>query len=440
MVEGLALHEQFERIGGNLRPEQVSAILMEADGGRPARFVDLMHESRQKDGHLHSVLQASEVAITALEWNLSLRSDQPKSKAKKAAEECKEALLECDTFPLAISHLAGEAPLFGYAYAQTIWHKADGGHLWPKEFKPVSCRRFAFTRDGELRFVQSPYSNPDTTGIDLMEEYRAGKFLCYKPRVNGDVLPREGLARLLVWFALFRNWDIRDWFQLAELSWKPKRRAKYNKDAFASKDDRRALKTILERWNSTGVAIHPDTVELFIEWSKGVGGTVGSVHNELAKFCGFEMSKAVLGITDATESDSTGARAATESRQELRKDLREHRALGIARTVYRWFVVPFVELNYGLTVPAPNFGFLTEDRMDLKAFSESVEILGTKAGYPIPYSYIQAQTGIPPAKPEDDHVGGPKAEPDDESGDPEDDSEGKPRPDDDKSDDDKNSE
>lgn len=429
VIEGLALHEQFERIGGNLRPEQVSAILMEADSGRPARFVDLMHESRQKDGHLHSVLQASETAITALEWALAVRGNVPKRKAKKAAEECTEALKECDTLSLGVAHLAGEGPLFGYAYDQVIWHKVDGGHLWPQEFKPVSCRRFAFTREGELRFIQSPYASPDTSGVDLMEAYRPGKFLCYKPRVNGDVLPREGLARLLVWFALFRNWDLRDWFQMAELAWKPKRRAEYDKAEWASKEDKRALKTILERWHSTGIAIHPNTVKLFMEAAKGVTGTVGSSHNELAKFCGYEMSKAVLGITDATESDATGARAATESRQELRKELRDARAMGIARVIYRQLIVPFVEINYGITVPAPSFDFLTEERAELKSFSESMEILAKKAGYPIPFAYIEDQTGIPQAKEGEPQIGpDPKEETDDGTGEP---GTGEGKPDDD---------
>src|SRR5688500_17147025 len=198
------LHESFGRIGGNLTPNDVTSILIEADTGIPARLVDLTHESRQKDGHLQSVLATFELAIQALPWDCvapvtsNRRDAKPRLKDKKVADFCKRALTNCATFPTLIAHQTGESHLFSYAYSETMW-KVEQGYMVPEAFLPISCRRFAFTQsEGRLVFVENPHTQ---SGVDLLESYPAGKFVVSRRRVNGDVPVREGLCRCLVWAA-----------------------------------------------------------------------------------------------------------------------------------------------------------------------------------------------------------------------------------------------
>jgi len=246
VVAEVALSLQFQRVGGNSTPAQVSAILQSADAGRPARLVDLFHEARQKSGHVQSIFQTRELAVSGLPFDI-IPPEGKKKRDGKYRDACLKALKGCDTFREMCAHLVGEGNAFGYAYSENIWAKSDDGLLVPALFKQINCRRFGFRQiDGKLLFDPTPNgagNNVDAFGEDLLADYPIGKFTGVTPRVNGDVMAREGLCRLIVWMELFRTWDLRDWLQLAELAWKPWRLGKYQKNA--SKPDRDALRKIL---------------------------------------------------------------------------------------------------------------------------------------------------------------------------------------------------
>lgn len=393
------LADSFGRIGGNLSPQSVSAILAEADTGMPARLVDLMHEARQKDCHLQSILETRELALQALEWDVVPVGEKPLKRDKKIAAFCKDQLCAMRTFPQLVAHLTGESLLFGHATSEIMWAKA-GPHVVPDHTLQVNARRFRFTdTDGRLVFVENPYSR---VGIDLLEEY-PGKFVQVRRRVNGDVPVREGLCRALLWAALFRNWGITDWLKLAEMSWKPWRTAKFKKDK-ASTHDIVAMKRILEGMTSNGIALYPDTWELEVKWPQFSGSAAGSNHTELVDFMGREMSKAVLGGTDTVEPGKNGSRASTEVRNEVRHERRDADALAIGSEIKRHLLDPLVRMNFGETAVVPEFFFLTEDPEDLEKFSKAIQTLRT-AGLKIPSSYVYEKTGIQQPKPSDELLG-----------------------------------
>src|SRR5262249_54993934 len=162
--------------------------------------------------------------------------------------------------------------------------------------------------------------------------------LQHQPRITGDVPCREGLVRVLMWAALFRNWDIRDWLALGELAWKPWRTGGYTRGA--SEEDIDALIAILDAMSSSGVAVYPkDTAEVKIEWPKNPPAG-GGTHKELADFLGAEMSKAVLGQTLTTEQGSKGSQALGRVHDQVRKDIREADARSVAATIRRDLIAP----------------------------------------------------------------------------------------------------
>src|SRR6187551_3139725 len=63
IVREKPLYEQFGRIGGGIGPVEVSNIIRHADGGFPARLVDLCNEGRGKDGHFQSICSTREGAV-----------------------------------------------------------------------------------------------------------------------------------------------------------------------------------------------------------------------------------------------------------------------------------------------------------------------------------------------------------------------------------------
>jgi phage gp29-like protein len=397
------LVQQFNRIGGNLTPQTISAILSMADIGRISRFVDLMHEMRQKDGHLQCCLQAAEYSIGSLPWDI----DPPPNanrKERKIAALAKDSLAANGQFRTLIEHFAGEGPLFGHAHSEVIWDVIDGAMI-PVKFKNLSCRRFGFRMaDGTLAFDPRGVLEADVNiaGVDLLKEYPLGKFLSYRPRINGDVPAREGLARILVWLALGRNWTYKDWLEFADLFWKPKRFGKYQKGA--GKEDKQAIIDMLEQVMNGGVGIFPETTEPVFQWPQlGTGGK-NSPHKELNVWIAGEISKTTLGSTDIVEPSENGAKAAVETRSELKTEIRNARAVGIATEAIQPLIEAITRLNGGDGVRAGTFKFITVEPPDLSKFATAVKDLAA-AKVRVVESWVHDQAGMPAPKPDDILVG-----------------------------------
>lgn len=413
----LPIYLQLARVAGPLTPHDVSSILRQADIGYMWRYVDLCNELRQKDGHLQSVLQTRELALTGLEWQILPFKTQSAKSAKlrdrKAAEFCTEALRQCTGavtkdgkvltgLAQMIAHIVG-GYYPGYSVAETVYKK-DGGDIIPAGFDCVSARRFIHDiQSGKLRWcdITAGMSIP---GIDLRTEY-PGQFIQFEPRVNGDVPTREGLGRVLVWAALFRNWDLRDWLQLAELAWKPWRTGKYNKSAEQADVD--GLFAILDNMSGSGVATYPDNVELNVLWPKN-GGKGTSAHKELFDTMGAEMSKAVIGQTLTTEQGQRGSQALGRVHNDVRRDILVADARAVGAVIKRDLLTPLVRMNFAEDVVVPEFEFITEDAEDVVAFSTAIKNL-SGAGSPgvrIPVRHIYEVCGIPEPEKDEECVGG----------------------------------
>lgn len=392
------LWQQYQRIGGNVTPAQVSAILYEADGGDIFHLIQLANEARQKDGHLQACLSQREQALADLPLSILPHVDRGRKKAtrrdSKVADFVQDAIEsaigvddEVRSFDDLIAHLQG-AVYHGHAVAHPIYTRRRG-LIYPVGFKLHNQRRFRFRlTDGKL--VWSDKWGGTFEGVDLRRAY-PGRFIIHQPRINGDAPPFEGLSRLLVWCALFRNWSLADWLKLAELSWKPWRIGKYSEKAGA--EDRAKLWRILERLTSTGVALMRDDMSLDMKVPDGAGGRGKSNHAELCDFMGREMSKAILGQTLTMEAGDRGARSLGEVHNDVRKDIRNADAKTVAATLRRDFIAPLVRMNFG-DVPIPRLAFDTEDAVDAEAFGKALGAFG-KAGMRIPEEWAHDAAGVP---------------------------------------------
>ncbi len=408
IVEEQQLWRQFQRIGGNLTPQQVSHIILEADTGQIARFVDLSNEARQKDGHLHSVLQTRELALKGLRWSVA-PPENASAAEKKAAADIEQQLKDSENFPDLVHHLSGAGPYHGHATAETIYARV-GRFIVPERWNLIHPRRFVFAvGDGRLLWSDSGAQHD---GVDLMEVY-PGKFVQYQPIINGDVRVREGLARVLIWLALFRNWSLRDWLQLGEIGWKPWRIGKYSKDPTtpAGKLDIEILKRVVRRLGTTGSAVIPESTSLAVEWPKGTqASSTSSSHRELFDVMGAEMSKAVLGQTLTTEQGNRGSQSLGNVQDRVRGDILVGDAIGEAAALTRCVVRPLHALNAGGSVRPGHFIFHTEDAADLESFSKALKTF-TEAGLRIPAAWVRNQSGIPtPKEGEEVLVGAKQAE------------------------------
>lgn len=394
--------ESVRRIGGGLTPSQVTQIIRSADGGDMARLVDLANEMRQKDGHLQCVLQTLETSVECLPWELVLPGDTKKKKSRRGGPQRKfveEQLRAHRTFKRMLAHLTGSR-YYGHAVAEIDWQR-DGSKLIPRDLKLHAPRRFAY-RATDGRFVWRDESMSQD-GVDIRAAY-PDKFIVAQPRVNGDVPCREGLVRVLMWLALFRNWSLADWLQLAEMSWKPYRRGIYKKTA--SKEDVENLKNVLAGITTSGVAVHSDAVDVIVEFAKKSGTSESSSHAALFSTCAAEMSKAVLGQTLTTEQGRVGSQALGNVHNDVRKDIRNAFADYLADVITHDLIEPMVRLNFGPTAPVPRLRFITKDAADMKAFSEAlVNLTGSSVALKVAASWARDEMGIPDPSADDELLG-----------------------------------
>lgn len=390
VIGHLSLWEQFQRIGGGLTPERVSQIIRLADVGDMTQLMDLANDARQKDCHLQSVLLTSEEAVAGLAWEL-VEPKKPNRKEKKIVEWLDATLRARDGIDGLIAHQTG-GRYYGYAVSEILYGK-EKGLLVPVHYEPVAPRRFGFNIETGA-FIWRDLGM-EYEGVDFRAVY-PNKFVVSQPRVTGDVPCREGLVRVLMWAALFRNWSLSDWLRLGEIAWKPWRTGTYQKGA--SKEDIAALWEALEELTASGIAALPETTGLKVEWPAGTAGK-SSAHGEVFDKMASEMSKAVLGQTLTTEQGKVGSQALGNVQNEVRKDLRDASAKGVAGDLNRDLVTPLVRLNYGTKLRPPALRFITEDVKDITSFGTGVKNL-KEAGTRIPQSWVRDQAGIP--EPKDD--------------------------------------
>lgn len=414
-----ALWYQFQRIGGAMTPGRVTQILRQADAGDMASYVDLLNESRQKDGHLQGILSQAEESISELDWTLKL-PETARAKDKRAMRWVENAFRQCSGdadsetigFVDLIAHLAG-AFYVGHQVAEPVFRKDRDGYIAPKGFHAHNARRFGYrTSDG--RFVWKDETT-DYHGVDLRKEY-PGRFLIFQPRVNGDVPVREGLGRVLMWAALFRNWSITDWLRTAELTWKPWRVGTYQKGA--SSEDIEALKSTMDTLVTTGSAVLPETTNFKAEWAAGSGGS-GSrpTHAELYNVVAMEMSKAVLGATETVQSSSSSGFAQAKVHHGVTKTILRARARQVASCITRDLITTLIRINFGKDVAIPQFEFILPDPVDIQAFGSGVKALND-AGCKLSQNWVRNRVGAVAPENDDDEMGEDSPDPEPQSPDP----------------------
>lgn len=396
VMADLPLYAQYQRIGGPMTPEQVSDALRHADVGTMWPLVTIFQDARRKDGHLQAILGTREMALPSLPWE-SFAAPGARRRDRKVAAWVTEALTQAaggyregaDLVGLRglLAHLQGGIGP-GYALAETVCEKS-GGLLWPVGWNPVGAHRVLFEpRTGRPHWFD-PTGTTQFPGVDLRSGFAPGKLLFYQPRVTGDEPTREGLARVLLWAALFRNWALRDWVALGELMWKPWRIGKYKKGA--DKADIANLRDVLRGMSASGVGLIPDTTELDVAWPEG--NKQDGTHGGLCAYLAGEMSKAVLGQTLTTEAGDKGARALGQVHNLVRHDILEFDAVSVAEVIRRDLIAPLVRRNFGPDVAIPGFRFLTEESVDLKAYSEAI-LNFRSAGLAICASDVRDKAGL----------------------------------------------
>jgi phage gp29-like protein len=412
-----------QRLGAETtNAEVVSKMLLWADGGFFGPLVDLFDEMRLKDAHLHAVLMTLELSISGMELRISPARDKATDRRIAAATQdvlsefgvtYRRDIAPSDMTDLISHHVGGF--VYGYSVSQTIWEK-QGGDLIPVGAIPLQPRRFiADPKTGRLCLYDAA-GGQQFPGSDLYEKY-PNQIMQFQPRVNGTGPMSEGLMRVLLWAAIFRNWGIRDWLQLARLAWHPyimgvvKRGggnvgggvSQQSGGSVAVWNDVANLEKAINDLLKYGTAVRAESTELDIKWPQAGGGKE-SGHEALARFFADEISKAALGSTLSTQQGRTGAMALGQVHDAVRKDRRNAMARAVAAMIRKDLVEPFVRMNFGANAYVPKVALVPQDDLDLTTFSAALKAL-VDAGMQVPAEWVRSRIQMPSPRVGDEVLG-----------------------------------
>lgn len=427
--------DRFARVlGSDLGPERATEVLAMADQGYLWSLADLLSEVRSRDGHLHGDLTRREMRVAGAEWELRPPEGSGQMGAA-VAQWCTARLREMEAagdlsrdFALMVSDLMG-AVYHGRAAHEMVWRTEPGvnrGGAWmvPAEAWWIHPRRFAYQTDWRLHVWDSAGTQPDVTspvrttspfgqwpGVPLREANRVapGKFVVVTPRTMGDYPTREGVGRLVMWFAVFKRMEIREWTALLAWAGRGLRHGVYKAERnpgddtpLATTTHKRELERAIMVMGGANPAVYPDTCDIKVETPP----TTGEMHSIFHRMCDEEMSKAIHSSTlGSAVSRSGGSRSQGEVHERNELAIAKGDATQIAAALYAQLLRPMVEMNFGRRDLTPRIVFAVDPAADLTALAERMTAwvgMGGKIGARTGANALQ----LPETEEDEEMIGG----------------------------------
>lgn len=367
--------------GVGLTPELLAALLAGAETGYLTAQAALAEDMEEKDAHLYAELSKRKRALLSLDWDV-LPPQNGGARDRRDAAECRDWLRELPDFEDLLLDLANGL-LYGYAAIELDWQSSGRRWLPTPHYRPPTW----FQMDRETRTELRLRSTAHGDG----EPLRPLGWIVHRHQAKSGYLARAGLARILAWPFLFKNYAVGDLAELLELHGLPLRVATY--PAFLAEDAKTTLWEQLRDLGHNAAALLPEGVKLeFAEVQ-----TKGESYQTMIDWCERSISKAILGQTLSAEARATGlGSGVAKLHDEVRWDLVSSDARQIAGTLGQQLIAPLLRLNRGLDDPArlPRFVFDLKEVADLSQYAEALPKL-VSIGLPIPVAWASERLGIP---------------------------------------------
>ncbi|MBM4285819.1 MAG: DUF935 domain-containing protein [Deltaproteobacteria bacterium] len=365
-----------------LTPGGLAAIFQEADQGAVRRQMELFGEMEEKDAHLAALLQTRKLAVLSLDWEVLPYSQEEED--RRIAEEVGELVYAIPNVEGAFLDLL-DAVGKGFALVEVMW-ETTRGRSRVVELKWVPQKRLTFVDGMQPRLLTSA---SDWEGV----EFTPWKVIYHRYKARSGHDTRSGVLRVVGYLYLLKNYALKDWAAFNEVFGMPLRLGKY--EPTASPADRESLIQAIRNLGSDAAGVISKSTEIeFVEVASRQGGNAVP-YRVLADFCNREMSKAVLGQTLSVDtSGATGTYAAAKVHAQVRRDLVEADAQGLAQTLREQLLKPLVGFNFGWDKATPWFRFRHEEEEDLKTLSEVYRNL-VAMGLPMSWEHVAERFGVP---------------------------------------------
>lgn len=365
-----------------LTPERLASLLREAEDGNPERYLELAEEMEEKDLHYSAQMQTRKRFVAQLDITVESASDSANDVAN--ADLLRDWLardtLEEDLFDIL------DAIGKGFSVTEIIW-ETSASQWWPARLEWRDPRWFEFDRkDGQTILLRN------MGGPTPLQPF---KFIRHFHKAKSGIPIRGGLARLVAWAYLFKNYDLKDWVSFVDRYGLPLRIGKYGPGA-TTEEKRKLLRAVAQLGSDAG-AIVPASMLIEIIEAKGAGSG-SDIFEKLASYLDQQVSKAVLGQTTTADAIS-GGHAVSQEHNEVRLDIGASDGRQLATTLNRDLARPFVDLNRGPQKAYPRVRIEVREKEDVTALIANVEKL-VKMGARVEATVMTDKLGLPDPAPE----------------------------------------
>lgn len=339
-----------------LNPIRLATILREADAGDPVRFLELAETIEERDLHYLGVLGTRKRSVSQID--ITVKSGGP-SQAEESHAQMLRNWLDRDELTEELFDIL-DAIGKGYSFTEIIWEVSE------RQWMPL---RLEYRDPRWFRFARHDLSTPLMLDDNGQETALPGfKFIFAKLKAKSGLVLRSGLARAATWAWMFKAYTQRDWAIFTQTYGQPLRVGKYATGA--KKEDRDTLFRAVANIAGDCAAIIPQGMEIeFIQ-----SGNIGAAHAlymERAEWLDKQVSKAVLGQTGTTDSETGGLGSGKEHR-EVQEDIERADCKALAAILNRDLVRPWIDLEFGPQKTYPRIEIGRPEEEDLKSFSDAI--------------------------------------------------------------------
>lgn len=375
---------QRDYVTAGLTPQGLAAIFREADSGEMRRQAELFEALEEKDAHIIGDMGKRRNVMSEINFLIEPASDSAEdARIAEFVQETLGGIPDWDDVPATLQDAIGK----GYSSLEIVWDTSSGQAV-PQALEFLPQSRFRFNgMDGYVRTVPLLISDANPFG----DEIPAWSTIFHRYGGKTGNGTRSGIYRVCAWMYLFKNYSIKDWVVFCEVYGMPLRIGKF--EPGAGKDDKAALITAIRSIGTDAAGIISKSTEIeFVESVKASAG--GELYENLISFANREMSKAIVGQAQSSDSKSPGSFASDKVKDMVRKDLIKSDARALANAVRSQLIRPIVGFNFGWDKPLPKYGPDMEEQEDLQAKSIMVARLVDR-GVRIPEQWVYREFGIP---------------------------------------------
>jgi phage gp29-like protein len=377
-------------VASGLTPSRLSSILLAANEGNLYDYLVLAEEMEERDPHYASVLGIRKRAVSGVEPTVTSASDSALD--TKIADDVRENLAEHEGFADLIEDML-DALGKGFSQTEIVWQRnKTTWHV--EEFLHHDPRFFTFDRETgrQVRMVDEADM---VDGVELDPVH----WISHKAKLKSGLPIRGGLARLISFGWMCKNYTVKDWIAFIETYGLPLRLGRYGPSATVEDVD--VLFNAVANIGTDAAAVIPESMK--IEFVQAMTGAANSqVFESMARWVDEQTSKAVLGQTMTSDNGSSPAQA--EVHNEVRHDVAKADARSVMGTLKRDLVKPYVDLHYGVQLRYPKLNIIIEEAEDLDlTLRHTAELVDR--GMKVKQSEVRAKLGYSEPDGDDEVLG-----------------------------------